>query len=140
MSLAKDSGAQRYSGQPKQERKTTSGRTPSTRSHTSADYISTTHLRLHSLHTYMQLANSRHENLSGRGLGALKRRVAPAGSRWITDPKRTCAQALGSGATFTPPCVSLRPPTQSSSKLKFRAVFLWLLVLFCMYYWQSLNL
>ena len=55
----------------------------------------------------------------GRGLGALKRRVAPAGSRWIPDPKRTCAQALGSGAAFTLPCASLRPPTQSSSMLRW---------------------
>ena len=64
------------------------------------------------------LADSRHENQSGRGLGALKRRVAPAGSRRITDSKRTRAQPLGSGAAFAPPCASLRPPTQSSSKLK----------------------
>jgi len=38
-------------------------------------------------------ADARHENLPGRGLGALK---GPASSRLITDPTRTCARSLGS--------------------------------------------
>jgi len=43
---------------------------------------------------YQPAADARHENLSGRGLGALQRRAAPAGSLWITDPKRARAQPL----------------------------------------------